>query len=152
MKSVRFDPPISGVVVGYDGTEHAHRALVWALADAARRGSELHVVQAWRLEDVLRSTGLRDGVVPSVTEFAASVLAELERTVGAERDRAGAAVPVHCHAVEGRAATILLAAAGAADVLVVGERGHGGFAGLVLGSNAEQMARYAPCTVVIARP
>lgn len=148
---VNFDPPISGVVVGYDGSERGEFALSWGLADAVRRGVPLHVVQAWRLEDMLRRTGLRDGVVPSVDECAAAVQADLEAAVAAARSRAGAEVAVLCHAIEGQAAQMLIDAGGSADVLVVGDRGRGGFAGLVLGSVAEQVVRHARCTVVVAR-
>jgi nucleotide-binding universal stress UspA family protein len=53
--------------------------------------------------------------------------------------------------VEGHPAAALLDAAKEADLLVVGSRGRGGFAGLLLGSVGEQCAHHAPCPVVIVR-
>jgi nucleotide-binding universal stress UspA family protein len=48
-------------------------------------------------------------------------------------------------------AQALLDAADGAALVVVGSRGRGGFAGLVLGSTSEQVSRHAPCAVVVVR-
>jgi nucleotide-binding universal stress UspA family protein len=55
------------------------------------------------------------------------------------------------HAAHAPAATALLAAAEHADLLVVGSRGIGGFAGLLLGSTSEQLVRHAHCPVLVVR-
>ena len=52
---------------------------------------------------------------------------------------------------EGNAAKLLIDLSEDADVLVVGSRGHGGFAGMLLGSVSQHVAAYAKCTVVVAR-
>jgi nucleotide-binding universal stress UspA family protein len=53
--------------------------------------------------------------------------------------------------VQGQAAQALINAVSEHDLLVVGSRGHGGFANLLLGSVSQQCAQYAPCPVVIVR-
>jgi len=60
-------------------------------------------------------------------------------------------VPVERSVVEGPAAQVLLRAAAGADLLVLGSRGRGGFAGLLLGSVSQQCAHHAPCPLVIVR-
>ena len=52
---------------------------------------------------------------------------------------------------EGAAAPVLLESAADADLLVVGNRGHGGFAGLLLGSVSQQCTSHAGCPVVVVR-
>jgi nucleotide-binding universal stress UspA family protein len=46
---------------------------------------------------------------------------------------------------------VLIDESAAADLLVVGNRGHGGFAGLVLGSVSQHVASYAKCAVTVVR-
>jgi nucleotide-binding universal stress UspA family protein len=60
-------------------------------------------------------------------------------------------VHVESKAVEDTAPRALLREAEGADLLVVGSRGHGGFAGLLLGSVSQQCAAHGPCPVVIVR-
>ena len=65
-----------------------------------------------------------------------------DEAAGVEIDRA---------VVEGAAAPTLIEAAAGSDLLVLGSRGHGGFAGLLLGSVTQQCAHHAPCPLVIVR-
>jgi nucleotide-binding universal stress UspA family protein len=53
---------------------------------------------------------------------------------------------------EGSPARTLLDEARGADLLVVGSRGRGGFAGLLLGSVSQHCVHHAPCPVVVVRP
>lgn len=61
------------------------------------------------------------------------------------------AAPVTRKVVEGHPAQVLVDAAADADVLVVGSRGHGGFAGMLLGSVSEHVAAHALCPVLVIR-
>jgi nucleotide-binding universal stress UspA family protein len=72
----------------------------------------------------------------------------LEATV-AEAKAAEPELDVIGELAEMRPAAALLAAARDADLLVVGSRGHGGFAGLLLGSVSSQCVHHAPCPVVV---
>ena len=144
-----FEPPVTGgVVVGHDGSTLSDRALTWALQEARLRGLAVHVVRAWVLSTAIRDSGVPFGSVPSLEECQAAISRLLAASVAAA-DTDG--LEVHQHAVHGASAQTLMAAAERADLLVVGERGRGGFAGLRLGSVAEQVTRHAPCTVVVVR-
>jgi nucleotide-binding universal stress UspA family protein len=61
-------------------------------------------------------------------------------------------VPVSTLVAEGNPARALLDAADAAELLVVGSRGHGGFAGVLVGSISQQCVHHAKCPVVVVHP
>lgn len=146
---VTFDPPIEGgLVVGHDGSQEADLALRWAVQEARVHGYPLHVVRAWVLSTAIRDTGVPFGTVPSMEECHIAIAAQLQKSVAAS-DTTGVAVTQH--PVHGASAQVLMAAAEHAQLLVVGDRGGGGFAGLRLGSVAEQVLRHAACTVVVVR-
>ena len=139
-----------GVVVGHDGSDHAREALVWAAELAERASWPLHVVRAWRIATAPQPASWEPGFVPPIADYEAAVQADLEADVatvlGAER-AAGAT----CHVVHTAPAQALIEAARGADLLVVGARGRGGFAGLLLGSVSDQVTRHAPCAVTVVR-
>jgi nucleotide-binding universal stress UspA family protein len=144
------------IVVGVDGSPGGRSALRWAVAEARVRGAPLHVVHAWMvpLIDALPepwavgapSLGPSDDEVHDHLEAAARNLLDacVDEARSAEPD-----VDVQGELVEGRPAGALLEAAGGADLLVVGSRGRGGFAGLLLGSVSAQCVHHAPCPVVV---
>jgi len=138
------------IVVGVDGSAHAARALAWAIDEARRRGAHLRVVTVWHVPLGAYGTG---GLVPPLTTAVDESFGEVAQEVAAaagETVRA-AGVEVETQVKRGQAADVLIAAARDADLLVVGCRGHGGFAGLLLGSVSAQCAHHAPCPVVIVR-
>jgi len=87
---------------------------------------------------------------PPGTDPLAPLRAALDRTVTAALGE-HPAVKVETAVVEGRAAQVLVDRAQGADLLVVGNRGHGGLAGAFLGSVSFNCAAHSPCPVVVVR-
>lgn len=143
--------PRGGIVVGDDGSQGARDALLFAAAEARRWGCTLRVVHAWSIASEIRRTGWPTGYAPSMEELQASTLHEERRRV-AELVGEDPGVLVDVQAVHGPSAQALIEASRSADLVVVGSRGHGGFASLVLGSVAEQCVRHCHCPVVVVRP
>jgi len=132
------------IVAGVDGSRHSQHALIWAAHFAGVYGARLEVVAAWEFP---QSYGLA-GVAPEWNP-ADDMQKVLEETVSAVF---GDSRPgwVELHVREGGAAKVLLEACEGATMLVVGSRGHGGFAGLLLGSVSANVAEHAACPVFIA--
>jgi nucleotide-binding universal stress UspA family protein len=148
------------VVVGVDGSAGAGAALRWAIAEARLRQTRLRAVHAWAPD---YGSGYLGGGYASMAGGYGFVGADageyvsglrqaaeemLERVIS-EMAAEAEGVEIEREAVEGVAAQVLVEAAGADDLLVVGSRGHGGFAGLLLGSVSQQCAHHARCPVVI---
>lgn len=137
------------IIVGVDGSEHAHRALGWALAEAALRGSVVRAVHSWRFPPATKGPdGLPHADIAGTAErviddAVAAALAEVPDASGVtiEREVAGE-LP----------AQALIRCSEGAELVVVGSRGLGGFKGLLLGSVADQVAHHARCPVVIVPP
>jgi len=139
-----------GVVVGHDGSDGAQEALQWAAELAERASWPLHVVRGWRIATAPQPATWEPGYVPPIAEYEQAVQADLEADVAAAigAERAARAV---CHVVHAAPVRSLIEAAESADLLVVGARGRGGFAGLLLGSVSDQVTRHAPCPVTVVR-
>lgn len=142
--------PDGGVVVGDDGSEDAARAVRYALEEARRRGTALHVLRAWSIMSTSRPLDVPPGFAASLAEYEAAAMKEekarIEALLGADLD-----VPVEIHCVHSPAAQALIVASETADVTVVGSRGLGGFRSLVLGSVAEQCIRHCAGPVIVVR-
>jgi len=144
------------VIVGVDGSAGARAALRWAMAEARLRKTRLRVVHAWTFS---YPGGAGYGYLgESLDAFPGGGLSNLHRAAEdmiehAIADLAAEAegVEIEREIVEGTAAEVLVAAATERDLLVVGSRGHGGFAELLLGSVSQQCAHHARCPVVIVR-
>lgn len=140
--------PYHQVVVGVDGSPGARAALRFGRAAAKREHCPLLAVHAWLLDalpigiDVLRTPDLRTYEHAVRTWLAA----EVEAALGDSGD-----LTVRHEALQGHATQTLLSTAGPDDLLVVGSRGQGGFAGLHLGSVSTQCARHAHGTVTVLR-
>ncbi|MFI9803576.1 universal stress protein [Streptomyces sp. NPDC052301] len=130
------------VIVAVEGSEDSLRALEWALEAARRRAAPLRVVHvrqyaAWGQADVLVAGPPETGGDP--------VLDEVRARLG---DGNGEPA-VEYVAQEGVPGAVLPQLGMGAQLLVLGSRGRGGFAGLLLGSNGLAAARDAECPVVV---
>lgn len=140
---------MGAIVVGVDGSAGSQAALRFAVAEAQLRKARLKVASAWSLSYVAAPIGMMapidDALLPELQENARAVVA------AAVTDAIGAAGDVEVEQAigEGSPAKVLVDAAQGTDLLVVGTRGHGGFAGLLLGSVSQQIVQHAPCPVVI---
>ena len=134
------------IVVGVDGSATAGHALDWAL-EAGR----LHQATV----DVVHATTIPYGVGEPFVSFAydtVSVEAAGRRILDAAVEAADTRrlpAPVTRTLALGNASAALLDAAEAAELVVVGSRGLGGFKGLVLGSVSHHVAHHSPCPVVV---
>jgi nucleotide-binding universal stress UspA family protein len=143
------------IVVGVDGSPGAQEALRWALTEARLRGAALHVIHAWMvpfIEAIPEPWVLGiNPPGPPIEKVHETLRQEAEKVLESSAREAVEAgdVEVEVELVEGRAAPKLLEVARPADLLVVGTRGRGGFAGLLLGSVSQQCAHHAPCPLVI---
>jgi nucleotide-binding universal stress UspA family protein len=137
------------IVVGVDGSESSKAALAWAVRQAALTGASVDAVQAWH-DPVSYSYGYGYAMalpLPDVEKFAAGVLDEAI----AEAAELVPGVEIRPVLVQDNPAQALLDAAKGADLLVVGSRGHGGFAEALLGSVGQHCVHHAECPVVVIR-
>jgi nucleotide-binding universal stress UspA family protein len=132
-------------VVGVDGSESSKAALRWAIQQARAVDARVEAVTAWEYLAF-------SGSPPPVARFdfediaARSLVETISAVVGDRRD-----CVVGTRVVEGNAARVLLDAATGADMLVVGNRGYGGFTEALLGSVSQHCTHHAECPVVVIR-
>jgi nucleotide-binding universal stress UspA family protein len=132
------------IVVGVDGSPSSAQALSWAVGQARATGAEVHAVMAWMPPSIYTwGPGLPDDV-----KWTDDCAAALEQTIKETLDGTDAD-DVQRHVVRGHPALALLEQADGADLLVVGCRGHGGFAGMLLGSVSQHVVAHAPCPVLV---
>jgi len=142
-------PADDRIVVGIDGSEQSQLALRWAAYLARVSGCTIEVVTAWQPITVAATAGgFGYMMVPAEWDPAAAmekaVVDTLDQVFGADRP-ADLQVTVR----EGHATKVLLDAGRGARMMVLGSRGHGGFAGLLLGSVSSACAEHASCPVLV---
>jgi nucleotide-binding universal stress UspA family protein len=136
------------VVVGVDFSTGARAAVLFALEDAARRGVPVEAVSAYRPPDYWMDFYAVSSYQPDRVRGAAldRLRAFVDEVV---RDRPQPPPQVITRVVMGSAADVLILESHGADLLVVGSRGHGGFASMLLGSVSMQCAQHASCPVTV---
>ncbi|GAA3546129.1 universal stress protein [Streptomyces osmaniensis] len=138
------------IVVGVDGSDSSKRALRWAVRQAELTGAAVEAVTAW---DIPQFHGSLAWLPPSSSDEGALEARARQELEDAVKEVLGSRPPVEVRPVVryGTPASVLLEAAREASLLVVGSRGLGGFAGLLLGSVAQHCAQHAACPVVVFR-
>jgi nucleotide-binding universal stress UspA family protein len=136
-----------GIVVGVDGSAHSRKALERAAAEAAAHGAPLTVLVIHQ--------AVRD-VYGSVSHYGddAALTEKAKEAAQAETDQVLAAAgsqpaSVTVTAVHGLPVDELVKASEGADMVVLGRRGMGGFARMLMGSVTSQVAQHAQCPVLI---
>jgi nucleotide-binding universal stress UspA family protein len=148
----RNTPSMGIIVVGVDGSDRSRDALRWAVDEAKLRQDKVLAVHAWE------PPGLSAVDIPPAEPpvYLPELIAHVQKGAEALVERVTAefkneGVELEPLAIEGAAASVLVEVAKDADLLVVGSRGRGELAGLLLGSISQQVAQHAPCPVVIHR-
>jgi len=139
---------MSGIIVGIDGSSHSQLALEWAMREATARRQPLTVIT---VEQVAASGWHGMVVFPADEHFLAEARTAAQELIAKVTAQLGevSPPPVTVQAVFGLPAEKLIEASEDADLLVVGSRGAGGFARLLLGSVSIQVSHHAHCPVVI---
>jgi len=135
------------IVVGTDGSPGGTGAVRWAAAAAERGGRPLQIVVVYHWQVPGRWYGTASGPADAADERAGAIA----RAAVAEARAAAPHVEVTSTLLSGDPAPALLRAAAGASMLVVGDRGRGGFSRLLLGSVGIHVATHARCPVTVVR-
>src|SRR5215472_16511116 len=137
-----------GIVVGVDGSDHSHRALIWAMRQAAQQQAPLTVLAVRPVTGVYWGVHAypEDAHNPEVVRKAIQAIVE---QVGNEIGETAPQATVNV--VTGDPAEELVKASRDAGMIVVGSRGSGGFTSLLMGSVSSKVTHHAACPVVVIR-
>ena len=141
---------VKPIVAAIDGSAEALRAVGWAVREAVLRDAPLRIVSAAALPP--RMSPRKDAQGPSTV--AEIVTAERDRALTTAAERATAIDPdllVSTDDLTGPVAQAVTDSAAGASMLVVGSRGAGAFAAMILGSVSRYAATHAPSPVVVVR-
>jgi len=136
------------VIVGVDGSEESLRAVEWAALEARRHGSPLRIVSAPAELPPMHAYHA------SPAEIAAALRGISARALDAAITRSeevAPGLPIETGPLSGPPAVAVADSGSGASMLVVGARGAGGFAAMMLGSVSRYVAAWAPCPVVVVR-
>jgi nucleotide-binding universal stress UspA family protein len=139
---------MSGIVVGIDGSGHSRRALEWAL----REGTLRHLpVTVLAVHEAVRGFYGGEATYPGDRELTEKAREAAQAETDKALDALGGSRPesVAVKAVHGFPAEEILKAGNDADLIVLGQRGAGGFTRLVMGSVSNQVAHHSKVPVTI---
>ncbi len=142
---VEYRNPV--VVVGVDGSGSSIHALRFALAEARRRHATLRVVTVWH-PHFAASAGMAP-VLADEDDPEQDAREASEQALSTVLDDGDPGVTIEREVLPGAPATVLRVRCTGADILVVGTRGHGRVAGMLLGSVSHYLSGRAPCPVLV---
>lgn len=138
--------PAKRIVVGIDGSSSSAAAAEWAARQAELTDSTLYAITTWHSPTSFGyPMPIPDGFDP-----AGEAMKVLDEAV-AKLATSHPSVDIQTSVAEGYAAQILVEASNDAELLVVGSRGHGELAGMLLGSVSEHCVTHAHCPVLVFR-
>ena len=138
---------MSGIIVGVDGSVHSRKALEYAAKEAVAHHTSLTVLTVHQaVRDVYGSASHYTDDTSLTEKARQAAQAETDEVLAGLAERPES---VTVKAVHGLPADEIVKAAEGADLVVMGSRGNGGFARLVLGSVATQVSYHANCPVLI---
>ena len=138
------------IIVGVDGSKEGRQALEWACAEAQHHGSVVLAVSAWSVPPMPIAPPFGSfpwGGPPDLEDATRTMLAHEVDAVAP--DFSG--LEIRQEVLQGSAAEQLIRLSDQADLVVVGARGHGGFAGMLLGSVSQHVLAHSACTVAVVR-
>lgn len=138
------------IVIGFDGSDFSFAALQKGLILARKIGLPVRILRAWTVSTAPRPTSWVPGYVPPVEDFEAAVMEKFKADI-AEIIAEFPDVKITLETPHGAAGRSLINASDEASLLIVGTRGIGGFAGLLIGSVSDQCVEHANCDVMVVR-
>jgi nucleotide-binding universal stress UspA family protein len=132
------------IAVGVDGSPASLDALRWTIGQAKMTGADIDAITAWQTPSEYGMEGV--GADLDWADLAQQTLDTALAEVGNQD-----AVEIHGVVRQGHPTQVLVQASAGAELLVVGSRGRGGFAGLLLGSVSEHVSAHARCPVLVVR-
>ena len=139
------------IVVGVDGSDGGARALTYAAREAGLRKARLLIVSAWEVPSTVYAGGLAPALDQETIDGFSEGAKQVVQKAIAQAKELEPSVDTEGRVAEGQAAEVLLQEAKEADLIVVGNRGLGGFSSLLLGSVSHQVVQHAPCPVTVVR-
>ena len=136
------------VVVGVDGSEESLRAVEWAALEARRHSSPLRIVSAPAL---LPRIHAYNAAPEAIANALRGISARALESAIARAEEVAKGLPITTGLLAGPPAVAVAESGAEASMLVVGARGAGGFAAMVLGSVSRYAASRAACPVVVVR-
>lgn len=133
---------VSRIVVGVDGSPESVQALKWAAALAPALGAVIVAVTAWHFETVVSSYAAAEW---DPEADAVEVMTDAVSEAFGEEPPEG----LRTLCLRGNPAQALIEAGRNARMIIVGSRGRGGFAGLLLGSVSQACVQHASCPVLV---